>query len=174
MGVHFTVTANHDLKETELEAIRTRFAPLSSTLASLAAQVDPVQWRDASEAGSVRPYLFYTPGGFTLNVGPKALRFHHGTPFSAFVESGVAQQLLRRFSSQLAALFHQPRVIYAPCEGVGEEIDLWVDGGLSVSEIVARLRTRAEPPAEIGALAGRSGEGRYYAEEFHHAPVGDS
>ena len=75
MGVHFTVTANHDLKETELEAIRSRFTPLSPLLATLAAQTEPVQWRDASEAGSARPYLFYAPGGFTLNVGPKALRY---------------------------------------------------------------------------------------------------
>ena len=174
MGVHFTVTANHDLKETELEAVRSRFAPLSSLLAALAAQADPVQWRDASEAGSASPYLFYTPGGFTLNVGPKALRFHHRTPFAAFVQSGSAQDLLRRFGSQLAALFLQPSVIYAPCEGVGEEIVLWVDEGLSVNEIVARLHRRAEPPADIGALAGRSGEGRYYIEEFHHAPTRDS
>lgn len=169
MGVRFTVTVDHDILDTSLDAVRGRFISLQPAFDELSgkAQQEPEAWRDVSEPGSARPYLFYTHGGFTLQIGPAALRMHHFTLFSTFVETTAQRDLLRRFSQQLARAFGQHRVLYAPSEGIGDEIADWLTDGFSLAHMEARLRERSNPPATIEELASRSlPELRYYVDEF--------
>jgi len=169
MGIHFTVTVDHTFRDTSLDAVRNRFKPLQPILDELSDKSLPEHsmWRDVSEPGSTRPYLFYTPGGFTLQMGPAVMRLHHFTRFSTFIEAAALRDLLRRFSKQLAQLFGQHRALYAPCEGIGDEIVDWLADGLSLADIETRLRLRSSPPATIAELAGRSlPELRYYIDEF--------
>jgi hypothetical protein len=174
MGVHFTVTVDHDVRDTSLDAVRNRFAPLQPILDELSDKSLPehATWRDVSEPGSAGPYLFYIPGGFTLQIGPAVMRLHHFTRFSTFIETAARRDLLRRFSRQLAHLFGQHRALYAPCEGVGDEIADWLTDGFSLADMEARLRQRSSPPATIAELAGRSlPELRYYIDEFEDCYV---
>src|SRR5690242_3682748 len=109
MGVHFTVTVDHDIRDTSLNTVRARFLPLQTILDELSDKGLPehTAWRDISQSESARPYLFYTPGGFSLQIGPAVLRMHHYTHFSTFTETAARRDLLRRFSRQLARLFDQ-------------------------------------------------------------------
>jgi hypothetical protein len=169
MGVHFKVLVDHNIRDTSLDAVRARFAPLMPIFEELRdrTEQEPAVWKEVSESGSVHPYLFYTPGGFTLNIGSAALALHHFTRFSTFIEAGTSQDLLRRFSRQLAQLFGQHRALYFPCEGVGDEITDWMTDGLSLEVIEAHLRQRGNPPATFAELESRSFPGpRYYIDEF--------
>jgi len=169
MGVHFTVTVDHDIHDTSLDAVRDRFASLQPMFDELSDKTrpEPGTWRDISEPGSPQPYLFYTPGGFSLQIGSTALRMHHFTRFSTFIDTAARRDLLRQFSQQLAQLFGRRRVLYAPCEGIGDEIADWLTDGFSVADMESRLRERSSPPTAIEELASRSlPELRYYIDEF--------
>ncbi|HVA51825.1 MAG TPA: hypothetical protein VNH11_36120 [Pirellulales bacterium] len=169
MGVHFTVTADHDLRDTSLDAVRGCFTPLEPLFLEISTrrQAGPDRWQNVTEPGNAQPNHFYAPAGFSVFIGPAALTFHHGTRFEMFIEAASERELLRRFSRHLASLFGQQRALYAPCEGAGDVIrDLVIDG-CSLAEIEARLHERSSPPTTIEELADRSWpELRYYFDEF--------
>jgi len=169
MGNHFTVTVDHDIRDTSLHTVSSHFAPLKPMFDELSdkLQLEQIPWRDASEPGSPRPYYFITPGGFSLQIGAAALRMHLFTRFSAFIETPSRRDALRRFSWQLARVCGQHRVLYAPCEGIGDEIVDWLMDGASLSDMEAQLRRRSLPPTTIAELADRSlPELRYYVDDF--------
>jgi hypothetical protein len=169
MGVHFTVTVDHDIHDTSLESVRDRFASLQPMFLeiSVRSQQKPDSWRDITEPGRPHPDHFYAPAGFSVLIGPAALRFHHSTRFSTFIDSAAERDLMRQFSRQLAQIFGHYRALYAPCEDIGDEIADWLTDGLSLADIESRLRGRSSPPVTIEALAKRSlPELRYYIEEF--------
>lgn len=172
MGVHFTVTVDHDIHDTSLKSIRSRFSSLQPIFNEISStfQEQPDRWQDVTEPGWSPPDHFYAPAGFSLQVGSAALRFHHCTRFSAFIDDLAARELMRRFSKQLAYTFGQKRALYAPCEGIGDDISIWLTDGLSLSHIEARLQERATPSVSIEALAKCSGrDSRYYIDKFDNA-----
>src|SRR5262245_42928994 len=71
MGVHFTVTVNHDFTDTQLPLVRDRFASLQPRVAeiSLRSQQALGEWRDVTEPGRPRPDHFYAPAGFPCSSG---------------------------------------------------------------------------------------------------------
>jgi hypothetical protein len=169
MGVHFTVTVDHDLRDTSLDAVRERFQALQPYFDALSDQslAEDTRWRDVSEPGTAPPNLFYTPGRFSLHIGPAALLMHHCTRFTTFIEVSADRKQLRLFSRKLAGLFGRRRALYAPCEGIGDHIADWVSDGLPLAEMEAKLRQRSRPPACIEELADRSWPDlRYYIDEF--------
>jgi hypothetical protein len=174
MGVHFTVTVDHDIRDTHLDAVRSRFASLQPMFAQISAssKQELGEWRDVTEPGSSRPDHFHTPAGFSVLIGSAALTFHHGTRFSTFINDVAKRDSMRRFSRHVARIFAQDRVLYAPCEGIGDVIADWRMEGLSLADMEARLRKRSRPPATISELARRSlPELRYYIDEFEDFKV---
>jgi len=172
MGVHFTVTVDHDIHDTRLDAVRGHFASLQPMFAQISARSpqESGEWRDVTEPGRSRPDHFYAPAGFSVLIGPAALRFHHGTRFSTFIDAVAERDSLREFSRLLTRIFGQHRVLYAPCQGIGDEIADWLTEGLSLTEMEARLGSRSSPPATIAELASRSlPELRYYIDDFETA-----
>jgi hypothetical protein len=168
MGVHFTVTVDHDIQDTSLDAVRRRFASLNPVFGEISSrsQQESHSWRDVTEPGRSRPDHFGAPAGFSVLIGPSALRFHHGTRFSAFIGCAAERDQMRRFAWRLAHIFGQHRILYAPCEGVGDEIADWIANGLSLADMEARLRQRSRPPKTIDELSGRvPPELRYYIDE---------
>jgi hypothetical protein len=169
MGVHFTVTVDHDITDTSLESIRSRFVPLQSIFEEIASKykLEPSAWQDTTESGRAYPDHFRAPSGFLMEIGHRTLRFHHCIRFSAFIDCTIDREILCRFSRRLARMLGQRRVLYAPCEGVGDTIYDWVTDGLSLTEIIARLQDLSKPPLNIDELANRSlPELRYFVDEF--------
>jgi hypothetical protein len=174
MGVHFTVTVDHDIRDNSLDAIRRRFSPLEPHFVEIASvfKVESERWRDVTVPGRPLPDHFYAPAGFSVQIGRAALRFHHCMRFSAFVKTSPEQDILRRFSRQLAFLFGQHKVLYAPCEGIGDEIADWMADDLSLADIESRLRKRSNPPTMIEELARRSlPELCYFIDEFECSSI---
>lgn len=161
MGVHFTVIADHDIRDTSLDSIRGRFAKLNSafeqvgTELSLEGRLESRGWKDMTEPGSQYPDHYSAPAGFSVLIGRSALKFHHNTRFSVFAEHGVAQTSLRRFSRDLVGLFRNRAALYAPCEGIGDDIAEWITDGLSLAEIEARLRMKGAPAESLVDLGNR-------------------
>jgi len=169
MGVHFTVVVDHDLRDTRLEAVRACFQPLQACFDEISAYLDAgaARWQDVSKPGSVRSYHFYAPADSSVMIGAAALKFHHCIRFSAFIEDMAIRDLFRRFSLRLALLFGQRQALYAPCEGIGDEIADWLLEDLSLAAILSRPYQRANPAVTIDALAVCSSpEQRYYVDGF--------
>lgn len=169
MGVHFTVTVDHDLCDTALDAVRGRFAPLAPLFLELSNKWPggSSRWQDITEPGNSPPNAFYAPAGFSVFIGPAALTFHHRTRFEMFIESASERELLRRFSRHLGYILHQKQALYAPCEGVGDQIRDLLSDGCSLAKIEALLRERSDPPTTIDGLVGRSWpELRYFVDRL--------
>ena len=168
MGVHFTVTVDHDIRDTALASVRERFRPLNPFFDELStAEFPPDRWRDLTEPGSESAKLFYTPGGFSLSIGTSALRMHHCTKFELFTQEPTVRAQLRHFSKELALLFGKHVALYTPCEGVGDTVAGWVIDDLTLSDMELRLRTECEPAATFEELAARSlPDLRYYIDVF--------
>lgn len=173
MGVHFTVTVDHDIADTSLDSIRDCFTPLQPIFAEIASKcrLEPTEWRDVTEKGRPRPDHFRAPSGFSMGIGHRALRFHHCIRFSAFIANSSEREILRRFSRQLALMLGPRHVLYAPCEGIGDTIYDWVTDGLSLTEMIPKLQHLSKPPLSIDELANRSWpELRYFVDEFEKRP----
>lgn len=169
MGVHFTVTVDHNLGDTSLDAVCGHFAPLEPAFLEISARwpIGQNRWLDITEPGSAQPNLFYAPAGFSVQIGSAALNFHHGIRFEIFIDAARERELLRRFSRQLAHTLGQERALYAPCEGTGDMIRDLITDGCSLAAIEAHLHHRSAPSMTIEELANRSWpELRYYIDHF--------
>jgi hypothetical protein len=173
MGVHFTVTVDHDITDTSLDAMRRRFTSLGPIFAEISSkyQLALTEWEDSTEKGRPSPDHFRAPSGFSLGIGHRSLRLHHFIRFSAFIDNSSEREILCRFSRQLARTLGQSRVLYAPCEGIGDTIYDWVTDGLSLIEIIPKLQHLSKRPLSIDELASRSlPELPYFVDEFEEPP----
>lgn len=176
MGVHFTFTFDHDFTDTSVVIMRRRFQSLESTFHEIARHwsVDygrpgrsPEPWQDVSEVGSERPRHLFAPAGLSLLVGPAAAKFHHFSKFHPFIHNRRDRAVLRRLAYEVASLFGSEQVIYAPCEGTGDEIADLLTEGLQVEDIETKLAEHGPAAQTIEELDSVSWpQPRYYVDIF--------
>lgn len=155
-----------------MEAIVQRLVPMQDMFSEVAQfyELESRPWRDAGRFNEGEAF-YQGPAGFSLLVGAGAVHFHHLCRFWQFTTLPSPRTLLRRFARQACEVLGGNRVIFAPDEGIGQEILDWVWDGWKLADVEAKLLQLSTPAATFEELGKRHQppwtEPAYYIDQFH-------
>jgi hypothetical protein len=121
-------------------------------------------WRAKEWALEDRPNVHWNligPGGFVLELSPKALNLYHMVRFFSFAADEETRGPIRRACLKIADLVGSPRAVY--------KHELYPDGfsdGKDLDGVEAHLRSQFGPPAPTFAALAEAGRTNDYAPGY--------